>query len=79
MTHMCVLGLTEDLEARVLKRKLRASHRERRRVPLKTGDGACRYSGGGAVERIGPMENPRRFHYLEQGDLQEKCSSFNNM
>ena len=55
MAHMCVLGLAEDLEARVLKRKLRAAHRERRRVPLKTGDGAYRYSGGGTVgmERIG--------------------------
>ena len=32
MTYICVcLGLAEDLEARVLKRKLRAAHRERRR------------------------------------------------
>ena len=26
-----------------------------------------------------PTENPRRFHYLEQGDLQEKFSSSNIM
>ena len=53
---MCVLGSAEDLEARVLKRKLRAAHRERRRVLLMTGDGACRYNGGETVgvERIGP-------------------------
>ena len=25
-----------------------------------------------------PTENPRRFHYLEQGDFQENFSSFNN-
>ena len=52
---MCVLGLTEDLEARVLKGKPRATHRERQRVPRKTGDGACKYSGGGkeGVERNG--------------------------
>ena len=35
---------------RVLKRKLRATHRERRRVPRKTGDGACRDSGSGTVD-----------------------------
>ena len=61
MTYICVcLGLAEDLEARVLKRKLRAAHRERRRVPCKTGDGACRDSGGGTegVERIGSDGKP---------------------
>ena len=26
-----------------------------------------------------PTENPRRFHYLEQSDLQEKFSMFSNM
>ena len=26
-----------------------------------------------------PTENPGRFHYLEQGDLQEKFPRFNNM
>ena len=58
--HMCVWGLAEDLEARVLKRKLRAAHRERRRVPRKTGDEACRDSGGGTegVERIGSDGKP---------------------
>ena len=60
---MCVLGLAEDLEARVLKRKLLAAHRERSRVLLKTGDGACRYSGGGTVdvERIGSDGKPDAF------------------
>ena len=40
---------------RVLKRKLRATHRGRRRIPRKTGDEACRDTGSGAVcfERIG--------------------------
>ena len=58
---------------RVLKPKLRATHRDRMCVPRKTGDKACRDTGSGTVgvERIGSDENPRRFHYLEQGDLQE--------
>ena len=80
--YMCVLGLAEDLEARVLKRKLRAGDREQRRVRLKTGDGACRYSGGRTVgvERIGSDGEPEAFSlYIEQGDLQEKFSSFYNM
>ena len=34
---------------RVHKRKLRATHRERRRVPRKRGDWACRDSGSGMV------------------------------
>ena len=57
---MCVFELAEDLEAPVLKRKLRPTHRERRRVPRKTGDGACRDSGGGTmgVERIGSDGKP---------------------
>ena len=61
--YMCVMGLAEDLEARVLKRKHRAAHRERRHVPLKTGDGACRYSGSGTVgvERIGSDGKPEAF------------------
>ena len=52
---MCVWGLTEDLEARMLKGKPRATHPERRRVPRKTGDGVFRNSGGGTegVERNG--------------------------
>ena len=59
INYMRVLGLAEDLEARVLKsmlkRKLRATHRVRRRVPRKTGDGPCEASGGGTVgvKRIG--------------------------
>ena len=52
---MCVLGLTEELDARVLKGKPRATHRERRGVPRKTGGGASRDSGGETegVERNG--------------------------
>ena len=54
------LGLTKGSEARVLKRKPRATHGERRRVPRKTGDGASRDSGGGTVgvERIGSEGKP---------------------
>ena len=76
---MCVWGLTEDLEARMLKGKPRATHPERRRVPRKTGDGVFRNSGGGTegVERNGSDGKPRRYNYLEQGDLQEKFPRFN--
>ena len=63
---MCVLGLTEDLEARVLKGKPREKHRERRRVPRKMGDGACRDSGDGTA-------------VVEQAELQEKFPRFNSM
>ena len=47
----------------VLKRKLRATHLERRPVPRKTGDGACRDSGRETVgiERIGSDGNPEAF------------------
>ena len=60
--YVC-LGLAEVLEARVLKRKFRAAHHERRRVPLKTCDGACRYSGGETVgeERIVSDGKPEAF------------------
>ena len=57
--NMCVVALAEDLGAQALKSSvqmnLQATHRERRRVPRKTGDGACRDMGSGAlgVERIG--------------------------
>ena len=70
INYMRVLGLAEDLEARVLKsmlkRKLRATHRVRRRVPRKTGDGTCKDSGGGTVgvERIGSDGNPEAFSLL---------------
>ena len=52
---MWVLGLTEDLETRVLERKPREAPREQRHVPRKTGDGACRDCGSVTVvaERIG--------------------------
>ena len=50
----------------VLKRKLRATHRVRRRVPRKTGDGACGDSGGGTVgvERIGSDGKPETFSLI---------------
>ena len=58
--YICVFSVwlkTWKLECsnRVLKRKIRATHRVRRRVPRKAGDGACEDSGGGTVgvERIG--------------------------
>ena len=63
---MCILEFAElERPNRVLKRKLRATHRERSRVPRKTGGGACRDSGSGmvGVEQTVPTENPRCFHY----------------
>ena len=64
---------------RVRKRKLQATHRERRRVPRKMGDGDCRNSVSGTVgvERIG--YDRVFFHILEHFDLQEKFPSFDNM
>ena len=67
---------------RVLKRKLRATHRERSRVPRQIGDGACRDSGNGAVgvERIGSDGKPEAFsQFKAKGDHQEKFPRFKNM
>ena len=68
MHDMCVLWgwlKTWKLERsnRVFKLEVRASHRERLRVPRKTGDGACRDSGGGtvSVERIDSEGKPDAF------------------
>ena len=47
--YMLFWGWLKTWKLECSKRKLRAAHRERRRVPLKTGDGACTYSGGGTV------------------------------
>ena len=60
---MCALGLTEDMEAPVLKGKPRATHRERLCVPRKTDDGACRDSGSETegIERNGSDENSTRY------------------
>ena len=61
IVHACVfLGLTEDLEVRALNGKPLETLRERRRVPRKTGDGACRNGGAGTegVERNGSDGNP---------------------
>ena len=57
---MCVLGLAEDLEARVHKGKPPEKRHERRRVPRKAGDGACRDSGGEteSIERNGSNGKP---------------------
>ena len=85
MHDMCVLWgwlKTWKLERsnRVLKRKFRATHRERRRAPRMTGGGACRDSRGVgwwvSTESV-RTEKPSRFHYLERGDLQEKSLRFN--
>ena len=52
---------------RALKRKLRATHRVRKRVPRNTA-GAWRWVWSESF----PTENSRRFHYLEQGDRPEQ-------
>ena len=51
-----------------------ASH-SRRATALVATAGAGRWVWSEPV----PTENPRRFHYLEQGDLQEKFLTFNKM
>ena len=73
---VCVLGSAEHLEARVLKSspQTKAPGNTRRAKARETA-GAGRWVWSESV----PTENPRRFHYLEQGDLQEKLSSFNKM
>ena len=113
-----VLGLAEDLEARVLKSspqtkapgntprakarptqysggvavgverivsdgkleafplfRARRSSRARRATGIAKTAGAGRWVWSESV----PTENPRCFHYLDQGILQEKLSSFNKM
>ena len=74
--YACVLGLAEDLEARVLNSspQTKASGNTPRAKAPKTA-GAWWWVWSESV----PTKNPRRFHYLEQGDLQEKLSSFNKM
>ena len=82
---MCVVALAEDLEARALKSSAQtnsgqhtesecASH-ARRATGLAETAGTRRWVSSELV----PTENPGRFHYLEQGDLQEKFPRFNNM
>ena len=44
---MCVWGLTEDLEARALKGKPRATHQERKRVPARRATGLAETAGAG--------------------------------
>ena len=86
MHHICVFWRwqkTWKLERsnRVLKRKLRATHRELRRVPRKTGDGACRYSGSVTVgvERIGSDGKPEVFSLFRARPSSRKFPRFNNM
>ena len=78
---MCILEFAElERPNRVLKRKLRATHRERSRVPRQTGDGACKDSGSGAVgvERICSDGKPEALSsFRAKGDLQEKFPRFN--
>ena len=73
---VCVLGSAEHLEARVLKSspQTKASGSTPRAKARKTA-GAGRWVWNESV----PTENPRRFQNLEQGDLEEKFKSFNNM
>ena len=61
--------------------KLRATHRELRRVPRKTGDGACRYSGSVTVgvERIGSDGKPEVFSLFRARPSSRKFPRFNNM
>ena len=82
---MCVLALAEDLEARALKSsaQTKAPGNTPRAKARPTQDGRRGLQTGGAGRWVSsesvPTENPRRFHYLEQGDLQEKFPRFNNM
>ena len=76
LKYVFFFWLAEDLEARVLKSspQTKAPGNTRRAKARETA-GAGRWVWSESV----PTENPRRFHYLEQGDLQEKLSSFNKM
>ena len=76
LKHVFFFWLAEDLEARVLKSspQTKAPGNTRRAKARETA-GAGRWVWSESV----PTENPRRFQYLEQGDLQEKLSSFNKM
>ena len=90
MNDMCIPGmrvvaLAKDLEARALESNAQtkapgntqregASHEGRATGTAETA-GAGRWVSSESV----PTENPRRFHYLEQSDLQEKLSRFDNM
>ena len=67
--YVCVLGSAEDLEAPVLKSnpQTKASGNTPRAKTRKTA-GAGRWVWSESVA----TEHPRRFQYLEQGDLQEK-------
>ena len=83
--HMCVSALAEDLKARALKlsAQTKAPGNTPRAKARPTQDGRRGLQTGGAGRWVSsesvPTENPRRFHYLEQGDLQEKFPRFNNM
>ena len=78
---LCVLGLTEGLQARVLKGKPRehttsdgAPHARRA-----TGFADTAWAGRRVSSETVPTETPRNYHYFEEGDLQEMFPRFNNM
>ena len=74
--YVRVLGLAEDLEARVLKSNPRTkTPGNTPRAKARKTAGAGRWVWNESV----PTENPRRFQNLEHGDLEEKLKSFNNM
>ena len=74
--YTCVLGLAEDLKARVLKSSPQSKFPGNTlRAKARKTAGAGRWVWNESV----PTENPRRFQNLEQGDLEEKLKSFNNM
>ena len=82
--HMCVLALAEDLEDRTLKSSAQTkapgnTPRAKARPTQDGRRGSQRTAGAGrwVSSKSVPTENPRRFHYLEQSDLQEKFSMFN--
>ena len=74
---MCVLGLTEDLEARVLKGKPRATHDGASHARRATALAETEVAGQRVSSETFPTENRRHYHYLEQGDLQEKFPKLN--
>ena len=74
--YVYVLGLAEVFEARVLKPSPQT------KTPGNTPRAEARKTAGAgwwvSNESV-PTENPRRFHYSEQGDLQEQLPSFNEI
>ena len=65
---MCIyiLGWLKTWKLECSSEKLRAAHREQRRIPRKTGDEACRDRWGGTVgvERMGSDGKPELFSII---------------